>query len=42
MESGRVIGFAPHEELLEKYEQYALFCENAVLNGWYLVVFFYF
>uniref|UniRef100_F1KQ57 Multidrug resistance-associated protein 5 n=1 Tax=Ascaris suum TaxID=6253 RepID=F1KQ57_ASCSU len=32
MESGRVIGFAPHEELLEKYEQYALFCENAVLN----------
>ncbi|VDK17784.1 unnamed protein product [Anisakis simplex] len=33
MESGRVVGVAPHEELLESCEAYALFCENTTLSS---------
>ncbi|VDM45337.1 unnamed protein product, partial [Toxocara canis] len=32
MESGRVVGVGPHDELLEKCDAYALFCESSALS----------
>lgn len=38
MEGGKIKAIGTHDELLEKCEAYALYCERSIYSGWFTIL----